>query len=205
MKSLEVKFNEALTELKKKVSASKYDAVCKEYLKLPTMEAKLNCVEAALVPVKESDTNTFLGRMQAINAELDEAMNEPGMAVLFDKEPKTTVTNKESAPIKKHNGAVENFVEGSPFNGDRANAVSATPTSKRTKGDIVILDDMLKRGEMTEAQHRKALGLKPEGYEQLSEQQKRDFDFATLCGISEVDAFRLTKITGTTFREVSRR
>jgi hypothetical protein len=209
MKSLEVKFNEALTELKKKVSASKYDAVCKEYMKLTTLETKLNCVEAAWVPVKESDTNTFLGRMQAINAELDEAMNEPGMAVLFDKEPKTKATNKESAPIKKHAGSAEMFVEGSPFNGDRANAVSATNSNPAAalaaKSNKIMVDFELQTGRITEAQHRKLTGQKPAEYDTLSEQQRKHFDDATMLGFNESDSLKLARMTGSTFREASRR
>jgi hypothetical protein len=48
MKSIETNFNEALATLKEKASASKYNQVFEEYSKLPTIEAKLNCVEAAI-------------------------------------------------------------------------------------------------------------------------------------------------------------
>lgn len=113
---------------------------------------------------------------------------------------------KESTPARKNNGATENFVEGSPFNEGR-NGVTENNTQKDVcaKGDKVLADGLLKLGKITEAEHAQMVGAKPQGYEKLSEQQRKDFDFCRLIGISESDAFRLTKITGSTFREVSRR
>jgi len=48
-------------------------------------------------------------------------------------------------------------------------------------------------------------GNKPEGYDKLSEQQRKDFDFARAVGISEADSFTLVQMTGRTFKEASRR
>ena len=198
MKSLEAQFAEALEQLKK-ASASKYNTVFDECQKLSTLERKLNCVEAALKgTVKESANSLKLEN-------IDEAKRDFG--VLFGVEPKTTTTNNESAPIKKHNGAVENFVEGSPFNGDRGNVITGnnTPNNVCAKGDRVMFDGLLQLGKITEAEHKKLTGNKPEGYEKLSEQQRKEFDFCRAIGISEADSFRLTKIAGSTFKEVGRR
>jgi hypothetical protein len=63
------------------------------------------------------------------------------------------------------------------------------------KGDKVLFDGLLKLGSITEAEHSKLTGKKPEGYDKLSEQQRRDFDFARAVGLSEADAFTLTKMT----------
>ncbi len=137
---------------------------------------------------------------------IDEAKRD--YAVLFGVEPKTTTTKKEgAAPIKKNNGASQNFVEGSPFNGDRSTATAENNPSKDVvaKSDKALADGLLKVGAITEAEHKKLTGNgKPDGYEKLTEAQRKEFDFARAVGISEADAFRLLAITGNTFKEVSR-
>jgi hypothetical protein len=190
MKSLEVKFNEALAELKKKVSKEKYDQVCQQYMPLASIEAKLNCVEAALGTLSESANPLKLEN-------IDEAKRD--YAVLFGVEPKTQATTKEknAQPIKKHNGPADNFVEGSPLNGDRGKAFTNTATrAEASKGDKALADGLLKLGKITEAEHAKLLGKKPEGYENLNEGQRKEFEFARMIGLSEVDAFRVVNITG---------
>lgn len=111
--------------------------------------------------------------------------------------------------VKKNNGAAENFVENNPWNGDRGNSFSEgyikETTNPCAKGDKIMFDSWLKEGSITEAQYRKLTGQKPEGYDKLTEAQRREFDFARKCGISEADAFKLVKIAGGTFKEVSRR
>jgi hypothetical protein len=118
------------------------------------------------------------------------------------------VRTKESTPIKKNAGAAEMFVEGSPFNGDRGQSFSEGYVQQTTdpcaKGDKIMFDELLKLGKITESEHAKMLGQKPSGYEQLSEQKKKDYDFARLIGLSEQDAFRLVKIAGSDFRESRR-
>lgn len=197
MKSLEVKFNEALAELKKKAPAKKYDEVCQQYMPLTSIEAKLNCVEQALASLSES-VNPL--RME----NLDESLRDPAVAVLFGVDAKRTTTNKEAAPIKKHNGSGDNFIEGNPFNGDRKQTITENKTDVRTRVDKATADGLLKCGSITEAEHAKLVGKKPAGYEQLSEQQRKDYDFARLIGISEADAFKVAKLSGSTFKEVSR-
>lgn len=124
------------------------------------------------------------------------------------------VRTKESTPPRLHNGTGDNFVEGNPLRSveefrESANSFSPGYTKEATdpfaKGDKVMADGLLKLGKITESEHRKLTGAKPQGYNQLTEQQQKDFDFARLIGISEADAFRVAKMSGSTFREVSRR
>jgi hypothetical protein len=69
----------------------------------------------------------------------------------------------------------------------------------------VMFGGLLKLGKITEAEHRKLTGQKPEGYNQLTEQQRKEFDTARLCLFSEADAFKLARMSGSNFKEVSRR
>jgi hypothetical protein len=114
--------------------------------------------------------------------------------------------------IRKNNGAGDNFVEGNPLGRTveelRENSFSAGYIKETTnlcaKGDKVLFDGLLKLGKITEAEHTKLTGQKPQGYTELTEQQRKDFDFARLIGISEADAFKVAKIASTNFKEVSR-
>jgi hypothetical protein len=108
------------------------------------------------------------------------------------------VRTKESTPIKKNAGAAEMFVEGSPFNGDRGNSFS--------EGYIKETTDPFAKGDkiLCEALGIPMPGQKPEAYEKLTEQKKKDYDFARAIGLSESDAFRLVKIAGSDFRESRR-
>ena len=122
---------------------------------------------------------------------------------------------REVAPIRKHNGATDNFVEGNPFGPTaaefRESSNSFSPgfikevTDPFAKGDKVMYDGWLKTGRITEAQHAKLLGNKPAGYDQLTETQRKEFDSLRLIHISEADAFKLVKGTVNNFREASRR
>ena len=49
---------------------------------------------------------------------------------------------------------------------------------------------------LTEADKRKLLGERPAEYTNLSESQRKEFDFNRMIGISEADCFKLAKITG---------
>jgi len=192
MKSIEIKFNEALTELKAKASATKYNEVSEKLSTLPTIETKLNCVEAAIAQaVKESDP---FG-----SHELDEALSDPSVAILFGREPKQATT-KEAAPVvKKHNGAVENFVEGSPLNEGRRQVITETNTRKNifAKGDAIMIENMthpITKQPLTEAEKRSLTGGKPAEYGSLTERQKKEFDGARLFNISEADSLKLAKM-----------
>lgn len=155
-------------------------------------------------------------------AEAVEALKKAGRTKQFDEKVKgcTTIEAKlnaaeavlkdagvvrESKPIKKHNGAAENFVEGNPFNqGENFSTGYVKETTKPgvTKGDKIMIDHMLKRGEINEAQHRKLTGQKPVEYDALNEAQKKEFDGARLIGISEADCFKLARMS--TFSESRR-
>jgi hypothetical protein len=122
---------------------------------------------------------------------------------------------RESKPVKKNNGAADNYVEGNPVGPTaqefRESSNNFSPgyiketTNPCAKGDKIMFDAWLKEGKITEAEYSKLTGNKPEGYEKLSEKQRKDFDFARAIGISEADAFKVAKMTGNTFKEVSRR
>jgi hypothetical protein len=112
---------------------------------------------------------------------------------------------RESKPIKKHNGAGDNYVEGNPFGPTaeewRESANNFSPGYIKETADPCAKGDKV----LYEALGIPMPGAKPEGYEKLSEQQRKDFDFARLVGISEADAFKLARMTGGIYKEVSRR
>lgn len=117
--------------------------------------------------------------------------------------------------VRKNNGAASNYVEGNPFGPTveefRESSYNFSPgyikevTNPYAKADAMIFEGLRKAGRITEAEHTKLTGAKPEGYEKLTEQKKADFDFARAIGLSESEAFNLVNIAGSTFKEVSRR
>ncbi len=120
---------------------------------------------------------------------------------------------REAAPVRKHNGAADNFIENNPFRPleefrESANNFSAGYTKETTdhcaKGDKVLFDGLLKLGKITEAEHKKLTSDKPEGYSQLTEQKQKDFDFCRAVGLSEAQAFEFVR-GPKDFKEVSRR
>jgi hypothetical protein len=155
------------------------------------------------------------------------AIDKAGKRKQFDEKAKacTTIESKlnaaeavlkdvgivrESKPIKKHNGVADNFSENNPLRPVeefRENSFSPgyikETTDRCAKGDKVLFDGLLKLGKITEAEHAKLTGAKPKGYDQLTEQQRKDFDFARAVGLTEAQAFEMTKTTS--IREVSRR
>lgn len=175
MKSIETRFAEAMDAIKKAKRTKQYEEASKQFTTGTTIEAKLNAAEAVLKDV--------------------------GIV-------------RESQPIRKHNGATDNYREGNPFGPtveewrESANNFSAgyikEVTNPCAKGDKVLFDGLLKLGKVTEAQHAQLVGKKPAGYEQLNEKQRKEYDFARLIGINEADAFKVARMTGKTFREVSR-
>ena len=172
MKSIEVRFSEALAALRKAGRTKQFDEKAKD---CTTIEAKLHAAEAVL--------------------------KDAGVV-------------RESWPVRKHNGAGDNFVENNTFNRVeefRESGNSFSPgyiqdaKNITAKSDRLLFDGLLKVGGLTEAEHSKLTGKKPEGYDKLTEQKRKDFDFARAVGLSESDAFKLVEITGNTFKEVSRR
>lgn len=121
------------------------------------------------------------------------------------------ISNKyeSAAPIKKNNGAGDTYVEGNPFrpveefreNGSRnAGGTTITETDpKITERRKLMVESVADSMGCSKKEARAFLGLppkKPKGYKDLSEGQKKEFDFARAIGISEDDAFRLVAITG---------
>ena len=196
MKSIYNKLAEALDALDKAGKRKQFNEKVQPQM---TTESRLNLAESILGEkiadkfgdVKKESTNP----LQLVD--IEEAKRDH--AILFGLEPKTT-TKEGAAHIKKNNGAAANFVEGSPFNGDRSKApITETNKSKEHVG---------KSGKSGDQILRESLGIpevKPSSeYDNLTEAQKREFNFARLIGISEADSFKLVKITGG-YKQVSRR
>lgn len=173
MKSVEIKFNEALAAVDKAGKRKQFDEKLQTGM---TIETKLNVAEAVL----------------------------KGAGIV-----------RESRPVRKNNGAGDNYVEGNPLGLTaeefRESSNNFSPgyiketTNPCAKGDKIMFDGWLKAGKITEADYRKLTGQKPAEYDRLTEQQRKEFDSARTLGISEADAFKLAKMAGNTFREVSRR
>lgn len=216
MKSIELKFNEALAAIDKAGKRKTFDEKAKH---CTTIEAKFNAAEAVLKsagivreqePSKPADKKTKVQEnVQESEAVEDLEEVKRDFHFLFDVEPKPhTSTNKESVrSIKKNNGSVDNFVENNPFNDGRSSSFSPGYIKQSSeemcaKGDKVMFDGLLKLGKITEAEHKKLTGAKPEGYTKLNEQQRKDFDFCRMSGLSEAQAFTFVNTKG--FREVSR-
>jgi hypothetical protein len=185
-----------------------------------SIEAKLNAAEAVLKDagiLRESSTKTdrMTEVMQQLSNEQHRVFSEQrkkNANMGYEEQLKLAeaiLSGEFKPPTKKNNGGSDNFNESNPWNGDRTNNFSPGYITETTnpceKGDKIMIDWLLNNGKITEAQHRKLTGQKPEGYEQLSEQQRKEFDFARLIGISESDAFKVARITGSDLREVSRR
>jgi hypothetical protein len=196
-------FNEALAKLKE-ASASKYDEVTNKLTTIKSIEAKLNCVTEAIANVAtipdESD-RSFTALVSRTEQEFAEAKRDCG--VLFGIESRTAQTVKETvAPIKKHNGSVESFVEGNPYNlleGRTAvdTAANSTRKDRFAGGDAILIEHMthpVTKQPLTEAEKSKALGGKPAAYANLTAQMKKDYDFARLIGLNESDALKVATI-----------
>jgi hypothetical protein len=158
MKSVEIKFTEALAALDKAGKRSKFDAKLNDIKerangKLPTIEVQLNLADETL---------------------------------------------KESRIIAKHNGAAETFVEGNPFNEFRSSTFSEGYVQETNvpfaETDKSLFDILESRGEMTAEQKRVALGQPPSAYTNLTEAQRKEYDFARSIRISEADALKLAKM-----------
>lgn len=217
MKDINTRFAEAVEALKKAGRTKQFDEKVKG---CTTIEAKLNAAEAVLKDagiVRESASN-----LPTTMGEVVKQLSDDQYKVFSEQRRKNTNMSWEDQyklaeailkgefkpPIKKNNGAADKFVEGNPFNqGDNFSTgyVKETIKSHLQKGDKVLFDGLLKLGKITEAEHSKMTGKKPEGYDKLTEQKRKDFDFAIAVGLSESDAFKLVEFTGTTFKEVSRR
>lgn len=177
-KSVEILLNEALAKLEK-ASATKYKEVCAKINGATPITEKLTTVEAAIADtVKESSP---LGL-----EDIEEAKRD--YATLFGVEPRAKATIKETvAPIKKKNGAAENFVEGSPFNRERSGTtITAQETRTATKKEKLV-EHMVVGGADPRAT-RAFLGLQETAPEGLNRRQASEYRFARKCGLSESDS-----------------
>ena len=88
--------------------------------------------------------------------------------------------------------AAENFVEGSPLNEGRTagTVINSTRDEKRAASDKMLHEAM----GLSAEQHRILTGGKPAEYANLTEKQRKDFDFARLIGLSESDALKVATI-----------
>jgi hypothetical protein len=212
MKSLFNKLAEALEALDKAGKRKQFDEKVKSEM---TTEVRLNIAESILnvnISDKYGEAAKTTDPLKKTEDDLEEAKRD--YAVLFGVEPRKKATNKETAqPITKNNGAVQNFVEGSPFNegrsgGRNAGGTTVTETdSKITKKRKAMIESCADSMGCSKKEARAFLGLppkKPKAYKNLSEGQQKEFDFARMIGISESDAFKLVALTGG-YKEVSRR
>jgi phosphopantetheinyl transferase (holo-ACP synthase) len=208
MKSIEVKFNEAMAAVTKAGRMSQYQEASKT---CTNIESKFAAAEDVLKAAGVTRTNES-GPISRLTHEQYQVF-----AKRLGKKPNMTVEEqtilaegimsgaiKESTP--KNNGAVDNFSESNPLRDFSPGYKETTRTNNPcTKGDKILHDYMLQIGQINEAEHRKLIGLKPVEYDALTEVQKKEFDFSPLIGISESDSFKLVKMTGNTLKEVSRR
>jgi|ERR1700733_9429058 len=147
MKSVEVKFNEALEALDKAGKRTKFDEKAKG---LTTIETKLNCADQVL---------------------------------------------KESRIIRKHNGPGDNHPELLTESFTEGYVQETTTDPWRKQSDAALLDFMESRGEITAEQKRIALGQSPAEYNNLTEAQRKDYDFGRAIGLSESDSLKVAKLT----------
>jgi hypothetical protein len=189
MKDINIQFSEALAQLKKTASASKYNEVAEKFAKLPTIEAKLNSVEAAIAEVVKESSPLGL-------TNLDEAKRD--YPVLFGVEPRAAVTTKESKRINHHNGRLDNFDESNPLQRADGRPADTAANSRRhdpfAKGDLILAEAAFKRGDITADQLRKLKGLAPAEVEKLTEKQRKEYDTARLFNISEADSLILARM-----------
>jgi hypothetical protein len=211
MKSIDVKFSEALDALKKAGRTKQYEETSKN---CTTIEAKLNCAEsvlkdAGIVPVKEA-TSSMEEVIKSLSHEQYQLFSKKRAAkhmMSFEEQRKLAEgilagDIKESAPIRKHNGAADTFVEGNPFGRTEQFSpgyVTETDGGKTMEKRKLMVESVAASMNCSKKEARAFLGLppkQPKGRKDLSEGQKKEFDFARMIGISEADAFKLVELTG---------
>jgi hypothetical protein len=100
--------------------------------------------------------------------------------------------------VKKHAGRADNFVEGNPFlDHYPSREISEVEKPAITAKKEQLVESTMRSLKLDENGARAVLGLKlkkPAGYEQLTGAQRKDFDFAVACNISESDAFTLARL-----------
>jgi hypothetical protein len=172
MKSIYILFSEALAALKATASASKYEEVYNSFPKRATVEVQLNIVEATLAEL------TGL-TVTEVNSQLHK-----GVAFTI-KESASRLENIEEhqTRIKKNNGAADNG------HGEAITEVDRTITKKEA-----LVESVMKSENISEAEARVVMGLKPKGPEGLTRAQLVEYNFARRIGISEADSLVLAKL-----------
>jgi len=115
-----------------------------------------------------------------------------------------SVQQREAAgrTIPKYNGAAHNGYE--EFRESGSSQEAGKPLIRGNDGGPILESDRLmveslthptEHRKLTEAEKRKLLGQPPAEYDNFTEAQKRNFDFARAIGISEADALKLSGMT----------
>jgi hypothetical protein len=196
MKSIELLFNESLEALKS-LSTSKHDEVFNSLPKGAPIEVKLNRVAEALAELtgltftevnrQLNNGDKFTIKESASNVEsIDEAKRD---YAFFGLAPRKEVI-KEVTRIPKNNGASDNG------HGEAITEVDRTTTKKEA-----LVQSAMRSTNMSEAEVRATLGLKPKSPDGLTKQQVFEYRFAKAIGLSEADAMNVAKLTN--IREVN--
>jgi hypothetical protein len=186
MKSIHTKLNEALEALDKAGKRKQYS----EKVQPPmTAETRLNLAEAILAD-KHGETPTKESTNPLKLEDIEECKRD--YAILFGVEPRATKTTKEAAPIKKHNGSADNFVEGNPFNGERKQTITETDAYLAKEAEFRRRSDAITQAEYSEGDRRKLNNLPPVGSPELTGKQLREYRLnRSLFRLSEADSLRL--------------
>ena len=164
MKSIYTKLNEALAAVKKAGRTKQYEEASKTFTTTTPVETRLNAAEAVLKDVG------IVREAQVIRESVIERLSHEQYQVFAKKLSKQPEMDFEeqiklaegilrneikeaqpAQPVRKNNGAGDNFVEGNPF-GRPVDEFSPgyTKTDKATalaeKSDKVLFDGLLKAG-----------------------------------------------------------
>lgn len=161
-----------------------------------SIEVKLNRVAEALAELtgltftevnrQLNNGDKFTIKESASNVEsIDEAKKD---YAFFGLAPRKEVI-KEATRIPKNNGAADNG------HGEAITEVDRTTTKKEA-----LVQSAMRSTNMSEAEVRATLGLKPKG-PGLTKQQAFEYRFAKAIGLSEADSLQVARLTS--IREVN--
>lgn len=173
MKSLEEKLHEALAELKKTATATKYAAVAEEIGKLKTLEQKVNCVERSIkesAPIRKN-----LGRLQTFVEgdpfRINDQMTTTG----------TTFTEADGSVNEKLEGRVKSLVARG-FEEAEARVFLSCELREGARGEAVIFNV-------------------PPTPKNFTTRQKNDYQFFRHLGINESEALAMAKVLPAEIKE----
>ncbi len=164
MKSVETKFNEALSALDKAGKRKQFDQKVQAGW---TIETKLNC---ALTVLEGSG--------------IVESISESGWGLTF----------KKVAPVKKNNGIGDNFLEGNPFNETRPTVTNITEADPIIKEKEATVKSLCESHGMTEVEARGIMGLPAKTPDGLTKRQATEYHLVRAMGLNEADAIALVKV-----------